>query len=120
MKSTTFEGVIENAYGKKLDAPITFSATFDAYENHDEVVAEKDELKPQEVVDFRNAQKKANARQKAMQVALDAAGVVKPTLENDSQLRLRKMYDIFVANGSSHDEARTNAATALNLTWDKE
>lgn len=117
MKATKFSGVIENAYGKKLETPITFDAEYDAYENHDEVVAEKDELKPQEVVDFRNAQKKANARQKAMQVALDAANIVKPTLENDEQLRLRKMYDIFIANGSAHDEARKNAAAALNLKW---
>lgn len=117
MKTTKFSGVIENAYGKKLDAPITFDAEFDAFETKAEVEKANELLKDEEVVDFRNAQRKANARQKAMQAALDAAGIVKPTLENDEQLRLRKMYDIFVANGSTPEEARANAAAALNLVW---
>jgi len=117
MKTVSFNGVIENAYGKKLDAPITFDTTFEAFETKAEVEKANELLKDEEIVDFRNAQRKANARQKAMQAALDAAGVVKPTLENDEQLRLRKMYDIFVANGSTHDEARASAAAALNLTW---
>ena len=117
MKTTKFSGVIENAYGKKLDAPISFEAEYEAFENKAEVEAAGAMLKDEEIVDFRNAQAKANARQKAMQVALDAAKIVKPTLENDPDLRLRKMYDIFIANGSTHDEARENAATALNLKW---
>jgi hypothetical protein len=117
MKTVKFSGVIENAYGKKLEAPITFEAEFEAFENKAEVEKANELLKDEEIVDFRNAQRKANARQKAMQAALDAAKIEKPTLENDPDLRLRKMYDIFVANGSTHEEARANAATALNLTW---
>jgi hypothetical protein len=117
MKTETFDGVMENAYGKKLDAPIAFSGEYEAYENHAEVVSAKDELNEKEVVDFRNNQRKANARQKAMQAALDAAGIVKPTIENDEQLRLKKMYDVLVANKATHDEARAVAAATLKLNW---
>jgi hypothetical protein len=117
MKRETFEAVAESAYGKKLETPIKYAGTFEAYESFSEVVSANDLLKEKEVVDFRNTQKKANARQKALQAALDAAGIVKPTLENDDQLKLKKMYEIFIAAKNTHDEARTKAAAALNLEW---
>ena len=117
MKSEKFSGVMENAYGKKLDTAISFEGTYDALETYSEA-KEKNELPTeQEVVDFLNTKRKANARQKSMQAALDAAGIIKPTLENDDQLRLKKMYDVLIANGSSPDEARTTAATVLGLKW---
>ena len=119
MKSETFEAVAETAYGKKLDTPIPYSGSFDAYEAYSELVAAKDELKNDEQVKVRNAERKANARQKALQAALDAAGIVKPTAENDPQFRLKRMYDLYVANGSSHDEARNLASAALNIAWEK-
>lgn len=118
MKTEKFDGLMESAYTKKLETPIKFAGEFEAYENIGEVRAAKDEPSDKEIVDFLNNKRKANARQKSMQAALDAAGIARPTLENDAQLRLRKMYDIFVANGSSHDEARALAASNLKLTWE--
>jgi hypothetical protein len=118
VKNETFEGVMENAYGKPLATPIKFGGTYEAFESRDEIVAARKDLSDKEIVDVVNNKEKANARQKAMQAALDAAGIVKPTLETDTQLRLRKMYDVLVANGSTHDEARAIAATTLKLTWD--
>ena len=118
MKVEKFEGVMENAYGKKLESPIKFGGQYDAFENIAEVNSAIAYPKDKEIVDFLNTKEKANARQKAMQAALDAAGIVKPTLETDSQLRLRKMYDILVANGSSEAEAKAIAATTLGLSWD--
>lgn len=120
MKNETFEGVMENAYGKPLPTPIKFAGDYPAFEGIVEVREANAYPKDAEIVDFVNNRAKANARQKAMQAALDAAGIVRPTLENDSQLRLKKMYDILVANGSSHDEARAIAASTLKLEWDTE
>lgn len=117
MENKTVSGVMENAYGKPLAAPIAFEGEYTAYASFQEVVDAKDELKPEEVVKVRNEQRKAAARQKAMQAALDAAGIVKPTLENDEQLRLKKMFDVLVANGTPEATARTQAETILNLKW---
>lgn len=117
MKTETFEGTMENAYGKPLAQPIAFSGEYSAYENIAEVTAANDLLKDKEVVDVRNAQAKSNARQKAMQAALDAAGIVKPTLENDGQLRLKSMHKILVASGKTDAEARTIAANIVGESW---
>jgi hypothetical protein len=64
-----------------------------------------------------NAQRKANARQKAMQAAWDAAGLIKPTLENDEQLRLKGMFKILIAAGKDEAEARTIASATLGIEW---
>ena len=118
MKTEKFSGTMENAYGKPLATPINFEGEYEAYENKAEVEAANDLLKDQEVVDFRNTQRKANARQKAMQAQLDAAGIPKPSLENDSQLRLKTVYKTFIAKGKSHQEARDLAASMLGDAWE--
>jgi len=116
MKTEQFTGTMENAYSKPLQTPIDFAGEYEAFEKYAEIPA--NELpKEQEIVDFLNNKRKANARQKAMQIALDAAGIVRPTLENDEQLRLKKMYDIFIANKQTHEEARALAASSLGLVW---
>jgi len=117
VKTETFKALAETAYGKKLAQSIEYPVEYDAYTSYAEVVSANDLLSEQETVDTRNTQRKANARQKALQVALDAAGIVKPTIENDSQMRLRKMYDLFMANGASSSEARIKASNALGIEW---
>jgi len=118
MKSEKFSGVIENAYGKKLDSPISFEGEYEALESYAEA-KEKNELpKEQEVVDFLNQRRKANARQKSMQAALDAAGIVRPTLENDPQLQLQGIYKSLMASGKkTHEEARQIASATLGVEW---
>lgn len=108
---------MESAYGKSLEKPISFSGSFNAYTDIGEVRAANDFPSDKEIVDFRNAQRKATEVQKARTAALDAAGIIKPTLENDAQLRLRGMYKILRAAGKSHDEARSMAAANLNEEW---
>ena len=117
MKTELFESVAEVAHGKKLVKPIPYSGAFEVYDSYAEVVSANDLLSEKEVVDTRNRERRASARAKALQAALDAAGIVKPTLENDEQLRLKKMYEIFVASKKSHDEARALASAALGITW---
>lgn len=117
MKTETFEAVAEQAYGKKLDTPIKYSGSFEKYENINEVRAANDLLKDDEQVKVRNAERKSTARQAALTAALTAAGIEKPTIENDEQLRLTKMYDILIAAKKSHDEARAIASATLGIEW---
>lgn len=117
MKTMTETSEAKTAYGKTLETPIKYDYSWDEFESFAEVVTAKEELTAEEVVSFRNTQKKANARQKAYALALDAAGIVKPTPENDPQLRLRKMADLFVSNGMSLAEAKVAASKALSIEW---
>jgi hypothetical protein len=116
MQTKKFSGVSENAYGKPI-APLKYETSFEAFDNADEIRSAGEWPKDTDVVKFVNAQRKANARQKAMQAAWDAAGLIKPTLENDEQLRLKSMHKIFVAAGKSETEARTLASAALGIEW---
>jgi hypothetical protein len=134
MKTEKFSGEIENAYGKPLHelalkegstplakgSKLKYDASYNAYETAEEVKTGNDWPKDEDVVKFVNTQKKANARQKAMQAAQDAAGIIKPTLENDDQLKLKKMYDIFIAAKNTPDEARAKASAALGIDWASE
>jgi hypothetical protein len=117
MKTDTFEGVMEQAYSQKLDTPIKFSGEYQKAESKDDIPAGKLPT-DEDIVDWYNNREKANARQKAMQAALDAAKIVRPTLENNEQLRLRKMYDVLIANKKSHEEARAIAAATLGIAWE--
>lgn len=140
-----FEGKLENFWGKPLTsldkkdgskntvATLPFEGTFTAYGPADKAVddysdadfdaayaemKEKGELPSlKEIVALGNNKRKAAARQKAMLAVVNAAELVQPTLQNDSQLRLKKMYDIFIANGDSPEVAKQSAAAALRLTW---
>ena len=117
MKVQTDESVIETAYGKKLDTPIPYKFSWNEYANRVEVIDAKQDPDDDAITKFVNATNKANARQKALTAALEAAGIEKPTLKTDEQLRLRKMYEILVANGDSHEVARQAASAHLKIEW---
>src|SRR5215510_5768378 len=97
MKTETFAGSIENAYGKPLPKPVAFEGNFEAYENIDEIRAANDFPSNDDVVDFVNNKRKASARQKSMQAALDAAGYEKPTLETDEDLQIATIVKALLA-----------------------
>jgi len=118
MQGMTESAVSKTAYGKTLDTPVSYSFSWENYSDHAEVVAAKDELSQDEVVKVRNQERKAKARQAALTAALDAAGIVKPNLENDPQFRLAQMYKILIAAKKSHQEARELAAATLGLEWE--
>lgn len=133
MKTLTVKGTTEKAHGKKLTdlmlkdgtqntvGSLKFEGTYEAYENYAEVVAANDLPSNEDVVKFRNATRKINARSKALTTALDNAGIVKPTLENDDQLKLQTMFDVFMSiKGTTKEEAREKASAALGIEWDDE
>lgn len=120
MKTEKLDGVMESAYGKKLDTPIKYSGSFEAYENKPEVVAANDLPSDDEVVSFRNTQRRNAARQKFMQAALDAAGIAKPTLETSEELRIKAIVDSLTAlpvdkGGKTVEEATVIAKAALGI-----
>lgn len=111
-------------------AVLKFAGETEAYDNIAEVRAANDYPKDDEVVKFRNTQRKANERQRAMLATVTAAGLVQPTAENDPQLRLRKMRDLFLSNipadvresnpTAAEQQAREQASAALGIAWEDE
>lgn len=119
MENKTGTSTATTAYGKRLDSPITYEFAYQAYTSIDEVKAANDMLTDDEIVKVRNNERLTNARQKALVAALDAAGIVKPTIENDPQMQLREMFKVLMAS-KRYDEqtARNLAAQTLGLEWE--
>lgn len=86
MKAETFKGTIERAYGKDLPTAVPYDGTFDAYTDISEVPT-ADRLSPKDELEVINAARKANARQKAMNDALQAAGIAKPDQNDPAVIR---------------------------------
>ena len=121
-KSVEFDGTMENAYGSALkDASykpgfdavkaIAFKGTYEHILNFEDIPRDE-KLSEADILKVVNDARKANARQKAMQDALDNAGVVKPTLESSPELQLRNMVKSLVASGKYTEEAATQFAKA--------
>ena len=120
--TTSFEGVIENAYGEKLSdcsyeegktpvSKLEFSGTYEALQNF-ESIPEKEMPDQKDILLFVNNARKANERQKAMQKVLDDAGVKKPTLK-DKDFQIKSMIKVLVAAGKSEAVAKQIATQAL-------
>lgn len=112
----TFDGVMENAYGKALDTAITFEGSFERVTVF-EAIPPKELPDNDDVLTLVNNKRKANARQKAMQAALDAAGVKKPTLEGDVDLQVKTIAKGLAASGKyTEDQATALAKQMLGLS----
>jgi hypothetical protein len=118
MESKTGTSTANTAYGKALPAPIEYTFDYSVYESNDELVAAKDELTLDEQRKVRNTERLSNARQKALQAALDKAGIVRPDIKNDEQLRLREMVKVLMSSGRFDEAtARGVAETTLGLKF---
>ena len=118
MENKTGNATASTAYGQKLDTPIKYDYKWTAYQSIEEVRAANDVLTDDEVIKVRNVERQNNARQKALQAAYDAAGIVKPTIENDEQLRLREMFKVLMASKRyTEDAARELASNTLGIAW---
>lgn len=132
MKTETVSGKIESAYGTKLKEVLTFEGkyeeftipddaastalTFDSPDGADKIT---DVITYGDLYGMVNAKRRANRRQKAMNEALDKAGIKKPELKDNPQLQLKQMIAVFVANGRDEETAISLAEAALNLTYDR-
>ena len=114
MKTETFKGTIESAYGSPLANAVTFNGSFEAYSDYDEMTKAQDLPSRDEQLAFINNKRKANARQKAMQEALTAAGINKPTLD-DPQVQLKTIIKALMAGGRSEEVATQVAEATLGV-----
>lgn len=112
MKTETFSGKVETAYGQTLSKAIPVSGTYEAFESIEEVRAKNEYPSDKDVLNFVNSRAKQNARAAATTAALEAAGIAKPTLESP-EFRLKEMVKVLVASGKSEAEAEQIAKTVL-------
>lgn len=115
MKNETFEATAESGRGQKLDTPLKYQGEYSVYTSPDEIRQQNDWPSDNEILEYRNTQRKLAARNKALNAALDAAGIVKPTIENSENLRLNGMVKILMASGMSQDEATDTAKATLKI-----
>lgn len=127
MANKTFDGTIENAYGRALAqnkfadgkepiASIKYNASYDEIDSYDAIPSDEVPDK-KDILALVNNSRKANARQKAIQDALNAAGVIKPTLEDDVELQIAGMVKSLVASKKyNEEEARKLAKQMLGVS----
>ena len=119
MVKKTFKSTAYTAHKKKLEKPLQYGGDFMAYENIDEVRAANDYPNDRDVVRLKNAQRKAKALAASKTAALEAIGIVKPTLENDDQLKLREFVKVLMSSKKyTLEAARALAATTLGIEWE--
>ncbi len=106
MKTETFKGTVETAYGETLPKPIQFSGSYDKFESIEEV---QQKYTPTEyndlIVGAANAASKANARAKATTAALDAAGIAKPDPNSPEVLKANMIKNLMKAKGLDESTA---------------
>lgn len=106
------------AYGKTLDTPVSYSYKWNEYPDNDTLVAAKDEMTLDEQRKKRNDERESKARQAALSAALTAAGIVKPDINNDDQVRLREFFKVIMSSKKyTEQQARELAAEQLGVEW---
>lgn len=115
MKQETFEAEAGSGRGVTFDTPLKYNGSYTVYETAGEIRTANDWPSDEDILEYRNTQRKLAARNKALNAALDAAGIVKPSIENSESLRLSGMVKILVASGMSQDEATNTAKATLNI-----
>jgi hypothetical protein len=124
MIQKTGEATARQAYGKKLPKPITHSFKYMAFETLDEIRAAGKEMKDSDILDFWNNKAMLSARSESQTETFKKHNVVKPTLENSEELRLKSVVAaLVVARGPdgelmypNEDAARKQAAQMLGIT----
>jgi hypothetical protein len=122
MKIEVFEGTADTAHGKKLEQTLKFEVRASLYETYQEMVAANDTLSEQEQLDKRNAERRNAATAKSRNAAFDAAGFVKPTIENDEQLRIRSVIKTLMLPRTgkptkTFEEAKAIAEASLDIVY---
>jgi len=131
MHTETVSGTISKAFGNDINPSLAFKTTYEAYgpdkQNYTsadwesaiaEIKAANEFPSNQEIVDFVNNKAKANARQKEMQVVLDAAGYKKPVVDDSAAgiiVAAKQMYKTLLATKRSPEVAATIVATTFDL-----
>lgn len=109
----------KTAWTVALPEPITYEFKWKTYEDDAEFLATPNAaLTTAEQRAVRDNEAKNNARQQALALALKEAGYVRPTAENNEQVRLKDMHKVLMTSKKyTHAEAREIAAKTLGLVW---
>lgn len=134
MKTKTFKGEIENAFGYPLTklkvkladdslvpapAKLPYEGKCREFENMDEVREANEVPKDSELVAMINAKELAKAVAAERTKTQKDAGLQQPTLANDTKMRQRKLYDVLIANGETEEDAKAQAAATIKDTETK-
>lgn len=111
MKTESFTGTVESAYGKVLPSKVSFSGTFEKVENVNEI-PDDEKLGPADILDVVNAKRKAAARAKATLEALQAAGIEKPDPNSPDVIRANMVKSLMKLHNISEDVAKQILAAA--------
>lgn len=125
----SFKGSVGTAWGQPLkdehkntsDGKAAFDYTAMQWDasDYDLMVAAGELPKPKAIVKMVNDSEKNTARQSAQDELLISLGYIKPTTENNDQLRLKNMYVMLRQSGDTHDEAVAASAKNCRTEWDK-
>lgn len=113
MKTETYKGTVESAYGKVLTSPVKFEGSFDAFETFAELQTANEVPSNDDIVSFVNSKRKASSRAAATTAALEAAGISKPDPNSPEQIRERMISDAMKANPSLTREVATARVEAV-------
>lgn len=116
MKTETFEATATSGRGQNFASPLSYSGEYQVYDNPEEIREKNDWPSDDDILQYVNTQRKLAARNKALNAALDAAGIAKQTIENSENLRLSGMVKILVASGMGQDEATEVAKATLKIS----
>lgn len=104
MKSESFKGTVESAYGKQLPSAVSFSGSYEKLEKGDEIPSDE-KLNEQDILDVINAKRKASARAKATNEALQAAGIEKPDPKSPEVVREGMIKGLMLLQNLSREQA---------------
>ena len=111
MKTETFKGTVESAYGKVLPSPVSFSGSFESLESVAEI-PDDEKLGPADILNVVNAKRKASARAAATTEALQAAGIAKPDPNAPDVIRANMVKSLMKLHNISEDVATSILAAA--------
>ena len=128
MKTEKISGTMEKWDKRALPKPLDWAGEVELYESYSEIVEKSDVPNHDEVLAFRNDQRKANARAKAGKEAVDreaktwkeqnpdskeANPYEKATINNSADMRYKNIYDTLIAAGKSPEQADRLAKASL-------
>lgn len=116
MKNVTSTGTIETAYGTKLDTPIPYEFSYEAFESFEEAARANELLSNKEHLNAINNGRKAASRSAKVASLLEEKGIKKPTLENNPDLQLKTLVSVLVAAGRSEEDATQVAKMTLGIS----
>ena len=118
METKTFKATAESAYGNVLDKAVDYTYDVNMLQTIQEIPVEE-ALSASDILLVVNNKRKASARQAAMLVAFNAAGIKAPKVDASTEgilFAAKQTVKTLVATGKSEDEAKQMASALFNVS----